>query len=91
MRDELQAQYPTVDILILQTDVVSESSIATAIQQTTDKYGQIDIAINSAGISGKPCPTHDLSLAEWQKVIDVNQTGLWMCQRAFIQQMLKQE
>lgn len=91
IRDELQAQYPTIQTLVLQTDVSDESSVATAIQKTTEKYGRIDIAINSAGISGNPCPTHELSLGEWKKVIDINQTGVWLCQRALIQQMLKQE
>lgn len=90
-RDELQGQYPTIQTLTLQTDVVNESSVATAIQKTTEKYGRIDIAINSAGISGNPCPTPELPLGEWKRVIDVNQTGVWMCQKALIQQMLKQE
>lgn len=91
VRDELQAQYPTIQTLVLQTDVVNESSVATAIQQTAEKYGRIDIAINSAGISGNPCPTHEMSLSEWKRVTDVNQTGVWLCQKALIQQMLKQE
>ena len=90
-RDELQARYPAIQTLALQTDVVDESSVASAIQKSTEKYGRIDIAINSAGISGNPCPTHELSLSEWKKVVDVDQTGVWLCQKALIQQMLKQE
>ena len=90
-RNELQALYPSVDVLVLETNVVDEASVAAAVQKTAEKYGRIDIGINSAGISGTPCPTDKLALAEWQRVIDVNQTGLWLCQRALIQQMLKQE
>ena len=90
-RTELLALHPALDILTLQTNVVDETSVAAAVQKSAEKYGRVDITINSAGISGTPCPTDQLALAEWQKVIDVNQTGLFLCQRAAIQQMLTQE
>lgn len=91
VRDDLLSQHSTANITIQQTDVASETSVATAINKTVKRYGRIDIAINSAGISGNPCPTHEMSLSEWQRVIDVNQTGVWMCQKELIRQMLGQE
>lgn len=90
-RDELQKLYPTVDFLAVETNVVDEASVANAVQKAAEKYGRIDIGINSAGISGTPCLTDKLALAEWQRVIDINQTGLWLCQKALIKQMLTQE
>lgn len=90
-RNDLLSQHSTANILIQQTDVASETSIATAVKKTVEMYGRIDVAINSAGISGNPCPTHEMSLSEWQRVIDVNQTGVWICQRELIRQMLGQE
>jgi NAD(P)-dependent dehydrogenase (short-subunit alcohol dehydrogenase family) len=56
-----------------------------------ERFGSIDIGVNCAGISGNPTSTHEMSLAEWNKVIAINQTGVWLCQRALIRQMLTQE
>lgn len=90
-RDELRAQFPNLEVEIFEVNVANEESVETAVQKTVALFGRIDIGINCAGISGNPTPTADMSLAEWQKVIDVNQTGVWLCQRALIRQMLKQE
>ncbi|OGM39377.1 short chain dehydrogenase/reductase family oxidoreductase [Aspergillus bombycis] len=90
-RDELRSTFPHVETEILQVDVTKEASVDEAIRKTVSRFGRIDIAVNSAGISGMPTKTHELSLPEWQKVIDINQTGLWLCQRGVIQQMLTQE
>ncbi|KNG81746.1 short chain dehydrogenase/reductase family oxidoreductase [Aspergillus nomiae NRRL 13137] len=90
-RDELHKSFPHVETEILQVDVTSEASVDQAIQKTVSRFGRIDIAVNSAGISGIPTKTHELSLSAWQKVIDINQTGLWLCQRGVIRQMLTQE
>ncbi|CAI7566205.1 unnamed protein product [Penicillium manginii] len=90
-RDELRAQFPTLEVEILEVNVANEESVESAVQKTVDRFGRVDIGINCAGISGNPTPTAEMSLAEWQKVIDVNQTGVWLCQRALIRQMLKQD
>lgn len=60
-------------------------------QSAADKFGRIDISIHGAGIGGKPAPTHELPLSDWQRVIDVNQTGVLLCDKWVVQQMLKQE
>lgn len=90
-RDEIRAQSPLVTVEIFEVNVADEASIEAVITKVVDQFGSIDIGINCAGISGLKTPTHLMSLAEWQKVIDVNQTGVWLCQRALIRQMLKQE
>ncbi|KAJ5720689.1 uncharacterized protein N7483_008623 [Penicillium malachiteum] len=90
-RDEIKARYPHVQGKIFKTNVAEEESVEDAVCKTVELFGSIDIGINCAGISGTPTPTHLMSLLEWQKVIDVNQTGVWLCQRALIRQMLKQE
>lgn len=90
-RDALRAQFPTLEVEILEVNVANEESVESAVQKTAERFGRVDIGINCAGISGIPTPTAEMSLVEWQKVIDVNQTGVWLCQRALIRQMLKQE
>ncbi|EAW13277.1 SDR family NAD(P)-dependent oxidoreductase [Aspergillus clavatus NRRL 1] len=88
---ELLSQYPEVDITIAELDVRDETSVNQAIDSAAERFGRIDIGVNAAGISGAATRSHELALSDWQKVIDVNQKGLWLCQRAFIRQMLKQE
>ncbi|KAJ5935091.1 hypothetical protein N7466_004638 [Penicillium verhagenii] len=90
-RDEIQAQSPLVAIEIFPVNVADEISVDEVVKKVVNQFGSIEIGINCAGISGTPTPTHLMSLHEWQKVINVNQTGVWLCQRALIRQMLKQE
>lgn len=90
-RDELRAQFPTVNVETFQANVADEASVDDAVRKTVERFGGIDVGINCAGISGTPTPTDQMTLAEWQKVIDINQTGVWLCQRALVRQMLKQE
>lgn len=90
-RHEIRAQFPLVAIEVYEVDVADEASVEAVITKVVDQFSSIEIGINCAGISGTPTPTHLMSLVEWQKVIDVNQTGVWLCQRALIRQMLKQE
>ncbi|KAF7122205.1 hypothetical protein CNMCM5793_000162 [Aspergillus hiratsukae] len=88
---ELRIQHPQIRLAALQLDVTDEGAVEAAVRETAEKFGGIDIGVNAAGISCRPAPSHDMELADWQRVIDINQTGLWICQRALIRQMLKQE
>lgn len=90
-RDELRALFVNLNVEAIQANVANEASVENAVRETVKHFGGIDIGINCAGISGTPTPTDQMTLAEWQKVIDVNQTGVWLCQRAVIRQMLQQE
>ncbi|KAF7585826.1 hypothetical protein BBP40_010048 [Aspergillus hancockii] len=90
-RDELHRAFSHVDLEILQVDVTNETSVDEAIQKTAARFGDIQIAVHSAGISGVPTKTHELGLSEWQRVVDINQTGVWLSQRAVIRQMMTQE
>lgn len=42
-------------------------------------FGRLDILINNAGIDGTNAPTYELSVAQWQRVMDVNVTGTFLC------------
>ena len=78
-RDELLAQFPAIKVEALQANVADEASVENAVRETIERFGGIDIGVNCAGISGTPTATDKMALAEWQKVIDVNQTGVWLC------------
>jgi NAD(P)-dependent dehydrogenase (short-subunit alcohol dehydrogenase family) len=65
---------------IVPTDVSSEADVISLFRQTMETHAQVDILVNNAGTAvGKP--TDEMTLAEWQKVIDVNLTGAFLCSR----------
>lgn len=89
--NELQKQHNDIEVLSIEMDTSKEDSVRSAIDQTVKKFGRLDIAINNAGIGGTQKQTPDQELSDWQRVMDVNVNGVWLCQRAQIRQMLKQE
>ena len=89
--NELKKRYADVDVKAIELDVSNERSVEEGIRETVSAFGSIDIAVNNAGIAGPTIPTPEVATSDWSKVLGVNLTGVWMCQRAQIQQMLKQE
>jgi NAD(P)-dependent dehydrogenase (short-subunit alcohol dehydrogenase family) len=75
---ELQAQVGT--ILVIPTDVTREVQVVALFEQTRQAFGRLDILVNNSGtFDGGPLEA--LSLEIWQKVIDVNLTGPFLCTR----------
>lgn len=90
-RAELGAHHPNLDVRTFEADISHESSVKDAINNTVQRFGRIDLAVNCAGIGSRYAHTHELPIEEWQKMVSINQTGAWICQKYLIQQMLKQE
>ncbi|MGB3692381.1 MAG: 3-oxoacyl-[acyl-carrier-protein] reductase [Spirulinaceae cyanobacterium] len=78
------------EAIALQADVSQESEVEALVKESKEKFGRIDILVNNAGI------TRDTLLlrmkpADWQAVIDLNLTGVFLCSRAVSKIMLKQK
>lgn len=71
------------------TDVTSETDVAGLIDDTVAAFGGLDCAYNNAGIEGAWARTADSTLENFDRVVAVNQTGVYLCMRAEIQAMLK--
>ncbi|MDA1139783.1 MAG: SDR family NAD(P)-dependent oxidoreductase [Planctomycetota bacterium] len=69
-----------VEVLVVPTDVTDEGQVATLFAQTMEVFGRVDILVNNSGVFDGG-PIEELSLAAWQKVIDVNLTGPFLCSR----------
>lgn len=65
-------------------DITQEDAVARATEQTVSNLGRIDILVNSAGIAGEQMPVTQLPLAAWQRVMDVNLTGTFLCCKAVV-------
>jgi NAD(P)-dependent dehydrogenase (short-subunit alcohol dehydrogenase family) len=68
-------------------DVTDEAAVDRAMAAVVARYGRLDILVNNAGIAIRR-PTVELSLADWQKVVDVNLTAVFLCARAAARTML---
>ena len=74
-----------------QADVSKFEEVELLISQTVRDHGRLDVMINNAGIGGEnQRKTAEHTLEDWDNVIAVNQTGVFYCMKAALQQMMKQ-
>ena len=70
-------------------DVTSEANWQEAIAVTTSRFGRLDILVNNAGIGGVSSLVEETSLADWDRVMAVNSTGVFLGTKAAIPEMRK--
>lgn len=74
--------------IALQADVSKEEQVQNMFQEMYKAFGTIDILVNNAGLQ-KDSPFTDMSLADWQLVIDINLTGQFLCAREAAKEFIK--
>ncbi len=70
-------------------DVTDEAQVKAAVQAAVDQFGRLDVLVNNAGIEGVNKPTDQLELAEWEKVMAVNTTAVFLCTKHAIAPLRK--
>ena len=70
-------------------DVRDEAAVSTAVDSVVTTHGRLDIVVNSAGVAGGG-PVHAVSLADWQRVLDVNLTGTFLVSKHALRHMVAQ-
>ncbi len=73
----------------LRCDVTSPDEVTAMVEKTRAEFGRIDILVNNSGRTWA-APAEKLSLADWQKVIDANVTGTFLCSQAVGRVMIEQ-
>jgi NAD(P)-dependent dehydrogenase (short-subunit alcohol dehydrogenase family) len=68
-------------------DTSNETQVKDVLSQVNQKFGGIQVLVNNAGISGPNKPTHEIELSEWQKLIDINVNGVFLCTKHAIPYM----
>ncbi len=87
---KLLDEFKTInDIHKIQTDVSKAESVEAAVSETVKKFGTIDILVNNAGIAGPNHKTWEYPNNDWQKVIDIDLTGVFYCCKYVVPQMIK--
>ncbi len=76
------------DTLAVKTDVAKKEEVDNLIRKTVDKFGKIDILVNNAGIAPFK-PFIDLTEEDWDKVLDINLKGCFLCAQAAAKEMIK--
>lgn len=74
----------------IKADVSNKKEVENIVNETIKKFGKIDILVNNAGIF-HPGLSEDLSEQEWQKTIDINLKGYFLCAQAVVKHMNKRK
>ena len=74
----------------VRADVANSSDVSAMVSHAVQTYNRLDCAFNNAGVSGGPGRVHEYTEENWSRVLDINLTGVWLCMKYEIIQMLNQ-
>lgn len=77
------------DAFFIKCDVAKESDVETMINATIERFGQLDIALNNAGVGGMMTNADQLEEHVWDFVMNINLKGVWLCIKHELPHMLK--
>ncbi len=78
------------EAFFIKVDVSNAADVEAMVNTVVDTYGRIDCAYNNAGIEGRLASTDEYPEDVFDKVIDINLTGVWLCMKYELPHMLKQ-
>ena len=76
------------DCVFVRLDVTSEESWAEAVATAVERFGKVDVVVNNAGVVARGV-LEDTTVAEWDRVMDVNAKGVFLGTKAAIPEMRK--
>ena len=74
----------------VRADVADAASVAALFEATASAFGRLDLLFNNAGAGAPPVPVEELTLEQWQRVVDVNLTGTFLCTQQAVRLMKNQ-
>ena len=77
--------------LVVPADVTSPSSVAALFDAVRDRWGRLDLLVNNAGLFGPAAQADEIDLADWQRVVDTNLTGAFLCAQHAVRMMKAQD
>ena len=76
--------------LAVRCDVSREKDVKVALDQAVETFGRLDFAFDNAGVEQPLAPVADLTEEAWDRIVDINLRGVFLCMRHEIPLMLKQ-
>ena len=73
------------EAMAIRADVSKEDQVQAMFQRAIEAWGSVDILVNNAGLQ-RDAPLHEMSLKDWQFVLDVNLTGQFLCAREAVRE-----
>ncbi|HEX5297604.1 MAG TPA: SDR family oxidoreductase [Streptosporangiaceae bacterium] len=77
--------------LVVPTDVTSAESVAALFDAVKERWGRLDLLVNNAGLFGPSAQADEIDLADWQRVVDTNLTGVFLCAQHAVRMMKAQD
>ncbi len=85
------ARQQGVDVIYTHCDVSDESQVKDMVAQALNQFGRLDMACNNAGVEGVMGAAGETSNENWDRVMNINLRGAWLCMKYEIQAMLQQK
>jgi NAD(P)-dependent dehydrogenase (short-subunit alcohol dehydrogenase family) len=85
------ASWPADAALVVPADVTSAESVAALFGAVQDRWGRLDLLVNNAGLFGPAAQADEIDLADWQRVVDTNLTGAFLCAQHAVRMMKAQD
>lgn len=78
------------EVLAIACDVSQPEEVEAAVTQAVQVFGRIDCALNNTGVENKATPLHEIELQEWDRILNINLRGTFICIKHEIAQMVRQ-
>ncbi|CAA2137277.1 glucose 1-dehydrogenase [Methylobacterium bullatum] len=78
------------EVLAIRCDVSLPEEVEAAIAGTVERFGRLDCAFNNAGVENRATPVHEIELDEWDRILDINLRGTFLCMKYELAQMVRQ-
>lgn len=78
------------EVLAVACDVSKPEQVEAAVAMGVKAFGRIDCAFNNAGVENKAAPLHEIELEEWDRILNINLRGTFVCMKHELAQMVKQ-